>query len=212
MKALPLLLALVLPFGLFAEAVSDSFPTDQDRLTLAKTLRVESEKIQFLERADFNSVVKRFDRRVKAFRGYVAATESEMFLILNDRLDARKSDVWSIDIESLRGVFSTEYQVVVNTHRLQAVVIEFEEKGKNLHKGLMRFLVERGVDATWEPPNTYTLRDFKKPLIGVPYGRPFVFDSNRFAERNRALASFKPTWYDHANAWKPEYDYYPKSE
>ena len=211
MKTLPLLLSLLFPLGLLAEEASDSFPTVQDRLTLAKTLGVESEEIQFLERAEFNSVWKRHDRTVKAFRGYVAATDSEIFLILNDRLDARQSDVWSMGIEYLRGVYSTDQQMVVNTHRLQAVVIKFEERDKDLHEGLKHFLIGRGVRSDWEPPNTYTLREFKKPLIGVPYERPSIFASSGLAERSRKVASFQSNWYNHANSWKPEYDHYPSS-
>lgn len=212
MRKLPLLLALMIPCGILAEDALDYLPTDQDRSILAKTLGVEADEIQFFERADFNSVFKRDARRVKAFRGYVAATDSEIFLILHDRLKARRSDVWSMRIEHLRGVVSTDRQVVVNTHPMHAVVIEFNEKREHLHAELMRFLIKRGVRKDWEPPNTYTLGEFKKPIVGVPYGRPSVFGFSRFAQRSRDVASFEPAWYNHANSWKPEYDHYPKSE
>ncbi len=212
MKIIPLLIALLIPFGLFAEETSNSFPTDQDRSTLAKTLGVGSKEIQFLHRADFNSVFKRDGRSVSAFRGYVAATDLEIFLILNDRLDARRSDVWSMGIEHLRGVVSTDQQVVVNSHPMHAVVIEFEEKAKGLHADLKSFLVERGVRRDWEPPNSYTLREFKKPVIGVPYGKPSVFGFTRFARRSSDVASYRPTWDNHANSWDPMDDYFPKSQ
>jgi hypothetical protein len=212
MNYIPLILALLIPFCLSAEDVSDSFPLEKDLAMLAATLGVEAKEIQFLERAEFNLVFKPDDRSVKAFRGYVAATDSEIFLILNDRLDARKSDVWSMGIEYVRGVVSTDHQVVVSTHPPNAVVIEFENKAKDLHAGLMNFLIERGVRKDLEPPNAYTLRDFSKPVIGMPYGKPSIFAFSRYAQRGRDVASYETTWHNHANSWDPKNDYYLRSE
>jgi|GEM_PF-6875329 hypothetical protein len=167
MKSLPLLLSILFPFSLIAKSDSNAFPSKNDLLTLATTLRVDVENIQFLERVIFNSVNAEKRNSFDGYRGYVAAMDDELYMILHTRLKARRQDILVIPCDRVEGISYNNHQVQFKFNR-QVLVVRFEEldsvkKAGERHPIFARLLLDGGV-SNWHPPRFYDLQGYKKAL------------------------------------------------
>ena len=206
MKLLPVLLAFFIPLCLAAKDKSTAFPTEQDLVTLAKTIHVETENIQFLERAVFNSGVKFQTESFDGYRGFVAVTETAMYLILHKRLKARREDSCVIPFKGIEGISFNDHQVQMKCRR-QVVIVEFDasisgEKEMPQHLKFAKLLLAKGV-ASWQPRRHFHMRGYKNSLFGVPFTKPPVFAPMFPSARRREVAASNGSYYIQVNQWDP---------
>lgn len=174
---------------------------------MATTLRVDVENIQFLERVIFNSVNAEKRNSFDGYRGYVAAMDDDLYMILHTRLKARRQDILVIPCDRVEGISYNNHQVQFKFNR-QVLVVRFEEldsvkKAGERHPIFARLLLDGGV-SNWHPPRFYDLQGYKKALLGVPSTKPSVFYSNTKSDRRRRqFAAYDYSFYNHANQWDP---------
>ena len=207
MKVIPLLFVLWIPLCVAAGNDTESFTSEKDLSNLAKSIEVEVEAIKFLKPAIFNSINDNKKGDFEGYRGFVAATDCELVLVLNKSLKPRRQDLCIIPFEYLGGISRDEDQVQMK-YRRQVIVVEFWDsfsKGANMnqHSEFFHHLRMSGVKV-WEPSKNYDLVSYKKAFIGVPYTKPSIFSSPIPRSRTRLVSSYNHTFYHSPNQWDPD--------
>ena len=195
MKHIALFLIVLSPNCLIAENQAQS---DNERINLAKFLGIESSEIRYLEKGIFNSVFKRQRRSFEGFSGYIAATDTELYLMVNRIDKLREIDICALPINAIDGVSFDEQQLQIK-FSLQVVVIRLEE-----NENFAGYLLAQGVPL-WDSAKTYTMENKKNPLFGVSYERPpiFALKSSKQRERHFNRNNNMPQYRIIANEWDP---------
>ena len=185
MNKLFIIVILFIPFCLAAKEKSESFPTEKDLASLAETLYLEPGDIQFIGRCNFNSVTgTRFGkgRPFAGYAGYVAATETNLYLILGNRLKTRKDDILVVPFGEINGVSYNDDQVQLKCGDF-IIIIEFKgSASKAQNTNLAQLLSQGGVDL-WKPEGYYNLVDTKNSRMAPGYGRPSIFTPSKLDQR-----------------------------
>lgn len=92
---------------------------------MAPTLGVESPEIRFLSYSDFQARIAHKNRKVTAFRGVVALTDSELRLLTRHKKHLFSKDVVSIPVREMNGVCVINSQIHIK-HAEEEIILDFE--------------------------------------------------------------------------------------
>ena len=122
----PLFLPPLFLISLFLSACDyHELSLNQDADLMAPKLGVESSEIRFLSYSDFQARIEHKNRKVTAFNGVVALTDSELLLQTRHKKHLFSNDVVAIPIQEMDGVCLIDSQVHVK-HGEEEIVLDFD--------------------------------------------------------------------------------------
>ncbi|MCB1120885.1 MAG: hypothetical protein KJT03_05010 [Verrucomicrobiae bacterium] len=178
MKSIPLIIALSLPGFLNAKTEPTTFLSPEQIAVAAERLYLQIEDLQFLGKGTFNSVRENHKRSFSGYRGFVAATKEDIYLILGTRLEAKHDDILVIPIAAVEGVSNSDHQIRFKCGDY-VIVANFTDSNNGedqagRHQRFTQILLKNGVEL-WMPPKEYKMVGTRIPWVGVPYLKPPIF-------------------------------------
>ena len=177
---------------------------DQDADRMAPKLGVESSRIQFLSYSDFQARIEHKNRKVTAFRGTVALTESDLRLLTRHKKHLFSKDVVSIPIREMNGVCVVNSQVHIK-HADEEIILDFEAYSSKDFAASDTFeLVQRLARLGVSPYTGAEMAEFKQKR-----GGRMVRNNSYFGElRDHKVGSeaslngdgsYRSSYYDHVD-------------
>ena len=139
---------------------------EQDADRMAPKLGVESSQIQFLSYSDFKARIEHKNRKVTAFRGTVALTDSELHLHTRHKKHIFSSDVVSIPVREMEAVCVIDSQVHIK-HAEEEIILDFEANSSRGFAASDTFeLVQRLANLGVPPYTGAEMAEFKQKRGG----------------------------------------------
>ena len=170
-------------------------------------LEKDSAKVQFYAHCNFNSVPKPWRKPFSGYRGIVASTETDLYLVLGKQIPAKPDNVLQIPFSEIETVSHSDSQLQIKCGDFM-VVLEmkgsFEEMNEDPYKELAELLVVGGVTQL-QPEKEYKLVDTLQPWIGAPRPRPTIFPPSKLDERRaKTRKALEPIHRPSYTYWDPK--------
>ena len=155
----------------------------------------------------FISVPKSWQKPFSGFRGIVASTETDLYLILGKQIPAKPDNVLQIPFSEIEFVSYSEAQIQVKCGK-HMVVLEVmgtsEERNENAYRELAQLLV-LGRVSHLQPEKEYKLLDTLHPWVGAAHPRPTIFPASKLDERRAKIKkAFEPIHQPSYTYWDPK--------